>query len=247
MDNTKTKPELLIIANEEITYGMKNGYYPDFLQSIKSGNLSILTIEEASKENLSRQPIGNGMDFYVYNPYFDQYVCIWDSDILNKLVSDKSYAIKEALVRMGAKDIILKEGMTDSDNTHYNIQNKASLTLANADVMVDYDTNSSVNLKSCIESHDANRIPKEYNKVKEFMIKHGLMGETTLGLLLDRLKDDKQLCGTEKYEITYLNEIKSALNIAASINYQLFNDNLDFSRTHNHVHTISKTLEINFG
>jgi len=61
------------------------------------------------------------------------------------------------------------------------------------------------------------------------------------------LKEDGQLHGTEKYEVTYLSEIKNALNIAANVNYQLFNDTLDFSKEHNHVHTISKTLEINFG
>lgn len=139
MGNTKMKPELLIVANEELTYGMGNGYYPDFLQNIKNGNLSVLSLDEAINVNLSKRPLGNGMDFYVYNPYNDQYVCMWDSDILNKFVSDKSYAIKEALVRMGAKDIILKEDMSDSDNTHYNIQNKASLQLANADVSIDYE------------------------------------------------------------------------------------------------------------
>lgn len=247
MGNTKMKPELLIVTNEELTYGMENGYCPDFSQNIKNGNLSVLSLDEARNENLSKRPLGNGMDFYVYNPYNNQYVCMWDSDILNKFVSDKSYAIKEALVRMGAKDIILKEDMSDSDNTHYNIQNKASLQLANADVSIDYESSSSVNLKSCIESHDINRKPKEYQKVKDFMIKHGLRGDTKLNLLLERLKEDGQLSGTEKYEVTYLSEIKSALNIAANINYQLFNDTLDFSKTHNHVHTISKTLEINFG
>lgn len=246
MTNHQMKPELLIVANEELSYGMKHGYYPDFLHNIKSGNLDVLSMEEATQENLSKRPMGNGMDFYIYNPYFDQYISMWDSDILNKLVSDKSYAIKETLVRMGAKDIILKEETSDSESTHYNIQNKTSLELANADVSIDYDYSSSVNLKSYIESHDVNRIPKEYLKVKEFMIKHGLWGDAKLRLLLERLKEDGQLSGTEKYEVTYLSEIKNALNIAANINYKLFNDTLDFSRTHNHVHTISKTLEINF-
>lgn len=240
------KPELLIIANEELAYGMKLGYYPDFLQNIKSGNLAVLSMEEATKENLSKLPLGNGMDFYIYNPYFDQYVCMWDSDILNKLVSDKSYAIKEALVRMGAKDIILKEDASDSDSSHYNIQNNASLQLANADISTDYNYSSSVNLKSCIESHDDYRTPKEFSIVKEFMIKHGLWGDAKLRLLLERLKEDGQLSGHERYEVTYLSEIKSALNIAANINYQLFNDTLDFSKTNNHIHTITKTLDINF-
>lgn len=247
MENTIPKPELLIVADEELAYGIDSGYYPCFLQSIKQGNLVILSIEEAPKVNLSKRPIGDGKDFYIYNPYTDVYIYMWDPDILNNLVSEQSYVIKEALVRMGAKDIVLKEDTTDSDSSHINIQNKASLQLANADITADYSASSSVNIKSSIESHDPTRTPKEYDKVKDFMIRHGLWGDAKLKLLLDRLKDDGQLHGTEKYEVTYLSEIKNALNIAANVNYQLFNDTLDFSKEHNHVHTISKTLEINFG
>ena len=62
MENTIPKPELLIVADEELAYGIDSGYYPCFLQSIKQGNLAILSIEEAQKVNLSKRPIGRNLE-----------------------------------------------------------------------------------------------------------------------------------------------------------------------------------------
>ena len=37
MENTMMKPELLIVADEELAYGIDNGYYPCFMQSSTQG------------------------------------------------------------------------------------------------------------------------------------------------------------------------------------------------------------------
>lgn len=248
MENEQKKPQLLIVDNAEgdRKYGIEHGYYPELITPIRSGSLAVITQDEIPKYQLSTPPMGKGMDFYVSNPSAQTFISMWEPDILRILVGDKSFAVKEALVRMGAKDIVLTTDAKDADTMKININNQADFTLANADVTVDYDNSSSINLKSVIESHDSNRRPKSPDKVEAFMLSHGLITDASLMLLLDRLKEDKVLHGTEIYEITFLSEIQNALNIAANINYKLFNDKLDFSKKHNHVKTITKAIRINF-
>ena len=86
----------------------------------------------------------------------------------------------------------------------------------------------------------------EIEKVEEFLITHGLSNDTQLALLADRLTENGKLSGHEKYEIFYLNEVQSALNILANIDYKVFSGNLDFSLEHNRLHTFSKQLVIDF-
>ncbi len=248
----ETKSNLLIIADDDLSYGIDKGYYPDLSKAISLGNLSVFSLGDtaalANRDiHLSVQPIGDGEDVYVRNPYANCYVSIKDSDLLNTFVATKSYAIKEALVKMGAKDIVLTENIEDKDQTRYGVNNEVGVGPAKVEINGKYMNELTVKIKSSVESHDPNRCPKPYHEVMDFMESHGLGNDTRLHLLAERIKDDGRISGVERYEVTYYSEIANALNIAASINYKVFSDKLDFSREHNHVHTITKTLEINFG
>lgn len=251
------KPQLLIVTEEEITYGVEHGYYPEFFPAIQCGSLAIVSREEIVKDNKrknpkyrldrSEMPVGNGQDFYMWNQYSNIYRSIWNQDILNILVSDKSFAVKEILVRMGAKDVVLMDDVAQSDKKDVVAKNTADLKIGKGNVEVKYNNVSTQNIKSKIESHNPNNTPRSPQIVEELMEKYGLAYDSYLEKLLERLKVDGKLEGTERYTITYSNEIKSALNIAAQINYQLFDDDLDFSQEHTFVRTISKTIDINFG
>lgn len=250
MENKKNQmPQLLIVdqSDGDLKNGIKFGYYPELLTTIESGSLAVITPKESKRFNLMSPPLGNGMDFYVSNPSSQNYISIWDTEILRILVNDKSFAVKETLVWMGAKDISLIQNAADIDGTNVNIKNQADLKLANVDANVDYSSSISINLKSSIESHDPNRRPKPAKKVAEFMRNHGLGNDASLIMLLNRLEEDGELHGTETYDVTFLSEMQNALNVAANMNYKLFNDNLDFSKKHNHIKTISRTIKINFG
>lgn len=241
-------PELLIIADKDTLYGIEHHYYDDISRAIENGALAVSTIKDyPNKYTLSKHPVGNGMDCYVWNPSANAYLYLLSGDVLSTLINDKSFAIKEALVRMGAKDITLVEQTTDKDHVKTDVHNNFSCQMANADISGNFEGDNVVDIKSEVESHDPNRVAKPYEQVRDFMLTHGLCSDAKLMMLLDRLKQDGELHGTERYTVTYLGEIKSALNIAATIDYKLFNDKLDFSHEHNHVQTISKTLEINFG
>ena len=247
----ETKSNLLIIADDDLSYGIDKGYYPDLTKAIALKNLSVFPLGDVmaldkSDIHLSVQPLGDGEDVYVRNPYANCYVSIKDSDLLNTFVQAKSYAIKEALVKMGAKDIVMRESVHDKDTHRYEVNNNMGVKVVKAEINGKHVNEISIDMKSCIESHDQNRKPKSYQEVVDFMKSHGLASDARLNILCERLKADGKISGVEKYEVTYCSEIVSALNIAASIDYKMFSDNLDFSREHNHVHTISKTLEINF-
>ena len=121
------------------------------------------------------------------------------------------------------------------------------INVVKAQINGNYLSDITVDMKSSIESHDPNRKPKPYQEVVNFMVSHGLSNDSKLLLLAERLKTDGRISGIEKYEVTYCSEIANALKIAASIDYKMFSDNLDFSVEHNHVHIIKKSLEINFG
>lgn len=248
----ETKSNLLIIADDDLSYGIDKGYYPDLSKAIHLNNLAVLPLGDVmALENndiqLSANPLGDGEDVYVLNPYANCYVSIKDSDLLNTFVQAKSYAIKETLVKMGAKDIVMTESVHDKDTHRYEANDRMGAKMAKAEINGKYVNDISIDMKSSIESHDPNRQPKSYKEVQDFMKSHGLASDSQLRSLYERLKSDGKISGIEKYEVTYCSEITSALNIAASIDYKMFSDNLDFSREHNHVHTISKTLEINFG
>ncbi len=247
----EAKSNLLIIADDDLSYGIEKGYYPDLSKAIDLGNLSVFPLGNpealANKGiHLSVQPIGNGEDVYVRNPYTNRYVSIMDSDLLNIFVRDKNIAIKEALVRMGAKEIVMTENVHDKDQTRYEVNTKMGAKIAKAEINGKYLNELTVDMKSSIESRDPNRCPKTYDEVMNYMESHGLGNDAILSTLADRLKSDGKISGEEKYEVTYCSEIANALTIAASIDYKMFSAKLDFSREHNHVHTITKTLKIVF-
>lgn len=248
----ETKSSLLILADDDLSYGINQGYYPDITKAIDLGILTVYPLSNIDnlKEHdirLSAQPIDDGENVYFRNPYDNCYVSMKDSDLLNIFVETKSYAIKEALVLMEAKDIVMKESVHDKDSQNYESNNRMGNNIAKAEINGKCVNEVSVDMTSTVESHDPNRKPKSYKEVVDFMNSHGLASDPKLRLLCERLKSDGRISGLEKYEISYCSEIAQAINIAAKIDYKLFSANLDFSSEHNHVHIIKKSLEINFG
>lgn len=248
----ETKSSLLIIADDDLSYGINQGYYPDMTKAIDLGNLTVYPLSDVHNLkdhdiHLTAQPMGEGEDVYFRNPYDNCYVSMKDSDLLNTFVETKSYAIKEALVLMGAKDIVMKESVHDKDSQNYGSNNRMGNIIAKAEINGKCVNEISVDMMSTIESHDPNRKSKSHKEIVDFMNSHGLASDSKLRLLCERLMSDGKISGIEKYEISYCSEIAQAINIAAKIDYKLFSANLDFSSEHNHVHIIKKSLEINFG
>lgn len=245
------KPQVLVIADDDLYYGISKGYYPEMLKASDNGSLGIIPIEDFKQKedsiNFKTRPLFDGKDFYVLDPYSECYISMNDSNILNELFDSHSLVVKEAFVRMGAKSISLHEETEDTDNSHTKAGVNGNFKLASAKIDIDYTKNVSLNIKSKIESHDPNRKPQSYESVRNYVFSHGLGNDTAIMTLLGRLEHDGRLYGTESYSISYYSELQSALQIASSINYKLFSADLDFSTEHNHIHTIKKTIELDFG
>lgn len=238
-------PDVLIIADDDIAYGVEKGYYPDLSKSVGSGHLMVLGYDgwrDNTQIRLKTNPLGDGNDVYILNPYSNYYIQASDSEILDLFCEDKSLAVKEALVRMGAKHIIVEDEVLDKDS----VKGSGNLKAKVGSLNTSFSRITSVNIKNKIESEDNDRKPKSFEEVQIFLRTHGLSGDTKLVLLSDRLKSDGKLSGKETYNLTYLNEVDFALKILASVDYKLFSASLDFSLEHNHIHTISKKLIIEF-
>ena len=95
-----------------------------------------------------------------------------DSNILNTFIETKSYAIKEVLVKMGAKDIVLKESVHDKNTSRYEVNNEMGINVVKAKINGNYLNEITVDMKSSIESHDPNRKPKTYQEIVDFMVSH---------------------------------------------------------------------------
>lgn len=240
--------DVLIFADKDKVYGIEKAYYPDIKRAIDSGCLLVLPYEgwRDTELRLKSKPRCNGEDVYIRNPYSNCFIPVSDAEILDTFISDKSLVIKEALVWMGAKDIVLDESVINLDSQKGDLKVDATVGAGKGSLNVNMEKLKLANIWSLIESHDSDRKPKSIEKVEEFLQEHGLANETKLTLLADRLREEGKLSGQEKYTVTYLNEVQFALNVLAGIDYKVFSSNLDFSRENVHLHSIEKTLKVTF-
>lgn len=243
------KPELVIVADEILAYGINQEYYPSMDKALAIGKIAIVPLESNLDEyNLSQTPTGDGNDVYVLNPYVNNYVLLWDPQILDTFITDKCFAIKEALGKMGAKRVTMTKDIKDEDSKNIKVKDsvKAKMNVAKGNVNAEYDRKQTVNIESKIEYHDPNRIARPVEEIRQFLKDHGLMSEGKLILLLERLETEGEIHGSEKYTTTFCSELANAFKLGSTVDCKLFNNNLDLSVTSNHVHTVSETLEIEF-
>lgn len=240
--------DILIIADEDKIYGVEKGYYPTLKDSLDNGNLLLVPYGEwrDCSLRLKTSPRCDGTDVYIRNPYSNCYISSSDNELLDEFCEDKSQVIKEALVRLGAKHIIVKEEVKDEERLNASLDTDAKAGTNRGSLNTKFSRMSSMDLKTCIESHDPDRKPMSFQKVDEFLRGHGLAHDTKLQLLAERLRDNGHLSGHEKYTVKYLNEVQFALSILAKIDYKVFSSKLDFSLEQIHLHTISKELDITF-
>ena len=240
--------DVLIFADEDKIYGINQGYYPDIKNAIDSGSLLVLPYNgwRDTELRLKAIPHCDGKDVYIRNPYSNCFIPTSDNEILDAFVKDKSHVIKEALVWLGAKDIVVVETVEDKDTVNASLDAASKVGLGKGSLKANLKRLASVDITTLIESHDPLRKPKPYEKVDSYLRNHGLANETMLTVLAERLREDGLLSGSERYAVTYLNEIQFALNVLAGFDYKVFSSSLDFSLEHNHVHSITKVLDIKF-
>lgn len=270
-------PSALIIISDDFLYGIQKGYYPELTKSYNRGDLRIISEETLKNEeiNLDTPPSNKGCDVYVLNPYSECYISCVDIDKMEDSIFEKKCVVlREALVKMGAKDIKIAGGESNESSSNLSfeagiggslgmrggekkeqkesegIKSKFSLSDANF---------SSSKIKAKIESHDPNRKPQDYDKVRDYIFNHGLGNDTCLMGYLNRFKEDGRMSGTEKYEVTTKGVLTNTFKILASVDFSSFDSvqgsglnmkfspNANFENSDNNNNSKSLSWIINFG
>lgn len=239
------RPAILIVTDEDHLYGINHNFYPQFEDPIKYNQIKVVSNQEID-EQIIGELTHDGKDFFILNPYINKYIKTSHKDLVNIFIQSKSQAIKEALVKMGAKIVKVKDKIKDVDRVRGKIEGRVSVREVKGSINTSYDKIQSFDIESMIVSSDPNRKPKPYTDVKSYIDTHGLNNDIGLMPLLERLKQDGILSGSEKYQFRCLQEVSSAIEILSKLDCTFFNSSLDFSLEHNHMHEITKELIIEF-
>ena len=241
----ENKADVLVVLDNEMVYGLRNGFYPDY-RDVQ--DCQVISIDEFHAQEIKApSPALDGNDVYMRNPYTkDVFISIIDDDIEKKMISGRAYAVREALVMMGAKSISLEENISDTDSSQASVGVLGKYAGVKGSVNVDYEKSISLTLKHVIESHDESRQPRPVDEVWEYLRTHNLMIEDNLVHFAERLKRDGYLGGEETVRITFCSEIKSALNILSSLNYKVFSSKIDVESKKASIHTVEKILKVTF-
>lgn len=238
---------VLVVVDNDFAYGVKQGFYSD-IKPIPGSK--IMSVDEFNENKINApMPMLNGKDIYIRNPYTrNSFLFIEDENVEIDMIYSRACAIREALIVMGAKDIILKEDISDNSENETNAGSKAGVkAIASGKVDVEFIKKMSLQIKSAIESHEPNRQPHSPEAVMEFLRTHNLLNDTNLCLLAERFEREGRLAGTEKVQVSFGSEMESALKILSNINYKVFNADLNFESKQKNLHKITKSLDVNFG
>ena len=250
---TKTKerkPELLILADDAFVGGVNKGYYNEFYDQVKVGNLKFITIDEAielrGKDELPT--ISNPEEeVFMLNPYTQKYFPLKEKDIERTIISDEAIAIKTALSMMGAHCIIFSEDVKDLTKDNKSIKSDATYMGNGGNVDVNIEKELSITLKTKIQVLDVKNTSRDIETIKNYLISTGLMRNAYIKSLYETLRIKGELSGTEKIDLNFLSDLKSAVDVAAKIDFGPLDAKINVSVRSIHIHEFSKSLTVYFG
>lgn len=228
------KAKILIVLDEELSQAVQLGYYPEITQLVNKGDCKVFSLEDFYRGNISaplkQRPKGNGRDVYVRNPYTNVYECIYAP--LESLgicfVSDKSLALKEALVRMGAKRILMLKEDKASEKKHDSVSLGGSYKGVSGSVSMSLGSGYSNAVKKALEYSNPNNQPQNWEEAYDYIQNHGLIGESFITLLCDRLKTMGKLNGVERISVSYLNELSDSFGMTLGAGFKEFGVNVGY-------------------
>ena len=244
------KPELLVLADDAFVGGVKKGYYNEFTDQVLVGNMKFITIDEANELRDSGElpSISNPEEeVFMLNPYTQKYFSLKEKDIERKIISDEAIAIKTALSMMGAHCIIISEDVKDLTKDDKDIKVGATNMGKGGNIDVKIEKELSVVLKTKIQVLDLNNKPQDKETIKSYLVSTGLIRNSIICSFFDTLSIKGELSSSEKIVVDFLSELKSAVDVAANIDYGPLNASLNVSIRNIHIHKISKSLIVYFG
>jgi hypothetical protein len=241
--------DLLMVVEKEYLDGINNGWYDKSVTNDVKRRVEFVDQDDIVNSNITLHtvPTYRGKDLYIKDSHSNVYVSMDDDNIEKLFITSQCNAVKEALVRMGAKRITIKKTVKDVEKEETAVNGNAKHAIVKGEVRVGWDKSTSINLQGMISSEDPNRKPKPFADVMAFINEHGLANDTFLTGLADRLKCDERLSGKEEMTVNWLCELKSSWNFAVDIKAKLVNAHADAMHKKEHIHEFTSVIEVDFG
>lgn len=241
--------DLLMVVGKQYLNGLNKGWYDKSVTNDVKRRVEFVDQDDIVNSNITLHtvPTYRGKDLYIKDSHSNVYVSMDDDNIEKLFITSQCNAVKEALVRMGAKRITIKKAVKDVEKEETEVNGNAKHAIVKGEVHVGWDKSTSINLQGMISSEDPNREPKPFADVMAFINEHGLANDTFLTGLAKRLENDERLSGKEEYSVNWLSELKSSWNFAVDIKAKLVNAHADAMHKKEHIHEFTSVIEVDFG
>lgn len=248
---TKQKPTVVVLADDMVVEGVRKGWYSEYNDDREIGKIDFITKKDAIqlKDRGEINTISNPNEgVYILNPFNQKYIELNKNEIStidSKFIEAKAIAYKTAMHKMGAHCVILSEEVTDISQTKVDVNVKGGDGLKNGNLDVNYQRDSSVNLRTTIREYDPDNTPLSIEKVNEYLIERNLKQESYINDLFETFSEGR-LHGVREIEIKFRAELKSALNVALGIDYGPIGIGVGVSYDTLNIHEFTKSLKVYF-
>ena len=248
---TKQKATVMVLADDPFVGGVRDGMYPEYNDDRNIGKIKFITKNDAIqlRERGEIDTISNPNEgVYILNPFSQTYIELNKNEIStidSKFIEAKAIAYKTAMHKMGAHCIILSEEVTDISQTKAKFNVKGGDGLKNGNLGVNYQRDSSVNLRTTIREYDPHNTPLSEKKVNDYLIERNLKQDYYIKDLFERFCEGR-LHGERQIEIMFRAELKSALNVALGIDYGPIGIDVGVSYDSLNIHEFTKKLKVYF-
>lgn len=216
MEQINERPAAVVMfVDDAMAYGVENGYYPELSNTLYDNKeLKVISLEKASRYNLSPSPQEN--DIFFYNPFFLNYIKLEDDMHMNFL-QNKILCYQKVLGFMGA--VRFKGEITKSQENLLQIdfKTKVGYTKANLGTRIKTEKTEEIKRKFKIERDFGKKTIKTENEIGKYLNKYGLGGDIILMNLFDEYKYQEQLSGSQSIEIALTSELNKSLDIALNL------------------------------
>lgn len=238
----------LVVLDDDFKYGIVHGYYPELDILRKNKQFQVLTWDEARSSGRFRNFPSSSDEtaYYVYNPYSLDYSLINDPNVDNDFFISQSVAYKEALVYLGAKEIIIEKFGSDTSVSHQkgSIGGNKGETAAEASVGHENQIKSEISSKLTFSDPENEA---DIEKAEKYIREHDLSSDFNLYSWLNRLKERGELRGTEALVISYYKELNNAWNIVAKLDVKLVNAKFGYASDFKATRKFEVTIKVDFG
>lgn len=240
----KQNPQLLIVPDEDFEYGISHGAYPEFKEELKTGEVVVVSRDNATTEYGLSSPKENKI--YVRNIFDGTYQDITAEDTEKAFIKAKAVAIREVLVMLGAYTAELEHQITHAQEKDLKIGATGKKGLDSVGVSYHQNRHKELNLTAIIKLNPFNRSAKDSHAIREYIYTHGLGNESTLVAWVQRLERDGKLEGPEEIEVSFLEELTAARD--AALNLQIVQSEVGFNieSLYKETHQFVEKISVNF-